>query len=78
MDPVKTEYNRLTSPGLSRQEMREEIKFLQKELGSFIDIAEQQGDIIEKQELKLKIFRFLTVINFLLACVYLYLFIKSK
>ena len=50
MDPVKTKYNRFTQPGLSRQEMREEIKFLQKELGYFMDIAEQQGDIIEKQE----------------------------
>ncbi len=48
MENVKTEYNRLTSPGLSRQEMREEIKFLQKEMNSWMSIAVTRDDQLKK------------------------------
>jgi hypothetical protein len=62
---------------LSKQQMREEIKFLQKELGYLIDCQDKQNDIIFKQENTIKNY-FLTVLIQSITMILMLIYFFSK
>jgi len=54
MDPVKTEYNRFTQPGMSRQEMRKEIDILKTALRDQMNMYATCRDLLDKAEKDIK------------------------
>jgi hypothetical protein len=56
MDSVKTEYNRIPQPGMSRQEMRKEIDILKTALRDQMSMYATCRDLLDKAEKDIKLY----------------------
>jgi hypothetical protein len=63
MDPVKTEYNRFTQPGMSRQEMRKEIDILKTALRDQMSMYATCRDLLDKAEKDIKLYVWIITIQ---------------